>query len=94
MRIGQMAMLEQQEIMTRQQIRTTEAERDTAVGASKAKLDAAKQEQAAAQARVNQQKALVDAQNKTNALIAEAMQSDGWQRDGRAMKGAAAAALA
>lgn len=86
----QMAMLEQQEIMTRQQIRTTEAERDTAVGASKAKLDAAKQEQAAAQARVNQQKALVDAQNKTNALIAE--QSKAMAGAAGAMKGAAAAA--
>ena len=75
-------MLEIQELETRMQIRATEQERDTAVDAINQKLEAAKKEQAAAQQRVNAQKAMADAQNKTNALIAE---------QSKAMAGAAGA---
>lgn len=84
-----LAALEIQEIQVRQNIRAAEQERDTAVGAAKAKLDAAKDQQAAAQAQVDRQKALADAQNKTNALIAE--QSRAIAGAAGAMKGAASA---
>lgn len=83
----QIKMLEIQELQTRMQIRTTEAERDTAVGAVKAKLDAAKQQQTAAQAQVDQQKALLDINNKQNSLIAE--QTRALQGAAGAMTGAA-----
>ncbi len=78
----QMKLLEIRELETKMQIRATEQERDTAVDAINQKLEAAKKEQAAAQQRVNAQKAMADAQNKTNALIAE---------QNKAMAGAAGA---
>jgi TP901 family phage tail tape measure protein len=85
----QLDNLEIQEIQTRQQIRTTEAERDTAVGAAKAKLDAAKQQQDAAKAAVDSQKALIDVQNKGNALVAQ--QTQAMAGAAGAMKGAGGA---
>ena len=78
----QVKLLEIRELETKMQIRATEQERDAAVDAVDQKLEAAKKEQAAAQQRVNAQKAMADAQNKTNALIAE---------QSKAMAGAAGA---
>jgi TP901 family phage tail tape measure protein len=71
----QVAQLEIQELQTKGQIRTAEAERDSAVGAAKAKLDAAKEQQSAAKAAVDSQKALIDVQNKGNALVAQQTQA-------------------
>lgn len=68
---GQIALLDIQEIQMRQQINTVQNERDVAVDAAKTKLDIAKDAQASAKMQVDQQKALLDAQNKTNALIGE-----------------------
>ncbi len=69
------AALDAQIIMKRQQIRATEDERDVAVDAAKQKLDAAKQQQKAAQDQVASQKALLDAQNKTNKLLADSIKA-------------------
>jgi len=85
----QIAALEIQEIQTKQQIKTTEQERDVAVGAAKAKLDAAKEQQAAAKAQVDQQNQLLAVNKKQNDLIAE--QTKAMESAGKAMGGAAGA---
>jgi hypothetical protein len=67
----QLANLEIQEIELARQIRTREEERDTAVGAAQAKVEAAQKEEAAAASRVHLQQAALDAQVKANGLIGE-----------------------
>jgi phage-related protein len=85
-----LAQLEMEEIATRNQIKAVEQERDVAVDAAKQKLDAAKSQQAAAQQQVESQKALLDAQNKQNAMIAE--QTKAIEAASKSMGGHAAAA--
>ena len=67
----ELARLQIQEIQLERQARAIEAERDTAVEAAQAKIDAAKAEQDAQQQRLDVAKASLEQQAKTNALIAE-----------------------
>jgi TP901 family phage tail tape measure protein len=70
----QQAQLEIQEIQLRQQIKAVEDERDTAVDAAQAKLNAATLEQTAAQEKYDQQQALIEQSNKLNSLLSQQTQ--------------------
>jgi hypothetical protein len=85
----QIAQLEIEELMAKQQIKSVETERDAVVGAAKAKLDAAKEQQTEAKAQVDQQNALLAVNKKQNDLIAEQIKAA--ESAGKAMGGAASA---
>ena len=65
------ARLEIQEIQMNKQIKGVESERDTAVNAAKAKLDAAKKQQEMAAASLKAQQDQIAAQNEQNHLISQ-----------------------
>lgn len=67
----QLARLEAQEIQLDRQMRAIEGERDTAVDAAQAKIEAAEAEEAAQRAKYDTAQAALDQQTRTNALIAE-----------------------
>jgi len=66
-----LAANELQQIALQEQIDGIETQRDAEVATAQAKVDAASKEEAAAKARIDQQQAMLDATNSTNALIAE-----------------------
>lgn len=66
-----LASNELQQIALQEQIDGIETQRDAEIAAAQAKVDAAAKEESAAQARIDQQQAMLDATNSTNALIAE-----------------------
>ena len=67
----ELARLEIQEIELQARMQSLEDERDTAVDAAKAKVDATTKEQTAAQSRFSKQKAILDQQVNTNRLLGE-----------------------
>lgn len=67
----ELAQLEINEIQTEHQIKGIEDERDVAVGAAQAKVDAAKAEQQAAEDRLNVQQKTLEFYNQQNQLVAE-----------------------
>jgi phage-related protein len=67
----ELAKLEMLEIGQRQQIKAVENEKDARVDTAQAAVEAAEKKQKAAQAEFNSQKALIEANNEQNRLIAE-----------------------